>query len=124
MLKVSGKLTIDFQQSPLATASPPLAAPGASPPTPPAAPHSATPATPPVAPPGVPPAPRQAAVPGAPGGNLSHQLGVMAAVADSLDEYQVEQRVHRQNTLCLFSRQFMSDLKHLQDRLDMSESRN
>ena len=37
-LKVSGKLTIDFQQSPPATASPPAAAPGAPPPTPPAAP--------------------------------------------------------------------------------------
>ena len=111
-LKVSGKLTIDFQQSPPATASPPLAAPGASPPTPPAAP------------PGVPPAPRQAAAPGAPGGNLSHQLGVMAAVADCLDEYQVEQRAQRQNTLRLFSTQFMSDLKHIQDHLDMSESSN
>ena len=52
MLKVSGKLTIDFQQSPPATASPPAAAPGASPPTPPAAPHGAAPATPPAAPPG------------------------------------------------------------------------
>ena len=46
-LKVCGKLTIDFQQSPPATASPPPAAPGASPPTPPVAPHGAALATPP-----------------------------------------------------------------------------
>ena len=95
-LKLDGKLSIQFRQD----APPP--APGA-----------------PAPPPGGPPPPGQADNP--PAGNLYHQLCVMNAVMDQVDRHQEEQRLHRENTLCLFTRQIGCDLRHLQDRLDQSE---
>ena len=91
-LQVNGKLTIDFYANSPPTASPPAAAPGtpsATPPVdPPAAPRQA-------APPADPPAPRQSA---ASGDDLPHQLGVMVGVAECLDEYQTQLRLHRSKT--------------------------
>ena len=95
--EVDGKLSIQFHPATQPPAPPPVPGAPGGPPAPPPVPDA----------PGSPPAPDNL-----PAGNLYHQLCVMAAVADSLDEYQVEQHVHRQSNLCLFSRQFMSDLKH------------
>ena len=107
MLKVSGKLTIDFQQSPPATASPPPAAPGASPPTPPAAPHGAAPATPPAAPPG----------------NLSAQdlqdkEKVLETVRQSLEDRKADENQKLYEAIEDHYKGLQEHLQDLEDRID------